>query len=364
MNFLKQKFYDIVVPYFSNRLETNNQQRVTKCGIYFEKVYQVLSWEDTRFSLVVFVIFNYLFWLLVHWQIRIFGLLFLIILILFIWDSFFFNDNQTDEQKKYTDMTDRMSSFIMDMIYNLKAFRKENSLMFCIGMSLVFFILNVIARNVSGYLFCYILLLLSFFIPLAIKLLPEETKTSMRNIIKSTFNIKGSVAEEELVPSLYDSHVENRDADLESLLTDRTADSASNSLASGITTMPSFLDMAEVEKDIEEEDLLPPYSHSDISSDSDIEHKELNIDSLHFNEDSSSSEEDKFLEKNTSFPKDYVDDSNSSTFANVQTNIDKIGNLVSNVLSYAQSIRKTDIKRENSSSDSEFEFVNSSDIKD
>ncbi|XP_056638603.1 reticulophagy regulator 1-like isoform X2 [Diorhabda sublineata] len=346
MNFLKQKFYDIVVPYFSNRLETNNQQRVTKCGIYFEKVYQVLSWEDTRFSLVVFVIFNYLFWLLVHWQIRIFGLLFLIILILFIWDSFFFNDNQTDEQKKYTDMTDRMSSFIMDMIYNLKAFRKENSLMFCIGMSLVFFILNVIARNVSGYLFCYILLLLSFFIPLAIKLLPEETKTSMRNIIKSTFNIKGSVAEEELVPSLYDSHVENRDADLESLLTDRTAD------------------MAEVEKDIEEEDLLPPYSHSDISSDSDIEHKELNIDSLHFNEDSSSSEEDKFLEKNTSFPKDYVDDSNSSTFANVQTNIDKIGNLVSNVLSYAQSIRKTDIKRENSSSDSEFEFVNSSDIKD
>ncbi|XP_057656420.1 uncharacterized protein LOC130893970 isoform X4 [Diorhabda carinulata] len=296
-----------------------------------------------RLNFQDFIIFKRL---LVHWQIRIFGLLFLIILILFIWDSFFLNDNQTDEQKKYTDMTDRMSSFIMDMIYNLKAFRKENSLMFCIGMSLVFFILNVIARNVSGYLFCYILLLLSFFIPLAIKLLPEETKTSMRNIIKSTFNIKGSVAEEELVPSLYDSHVENRDADLESLLTDRTAD------------------MAEVEKDIEEEDLLPPYSHSDISSDSDVEHKELNIDSLHFNEDSSSSEEDKFLEKNTSFPIDYVDDSNSSTFANVQTNIDKIGNLVSNVWSYAQSIRKTDIKRENSSSDSEFEFVNSSDIKD
>lgn len=364
MNFLKQKFYDIVVPYFSKQIETDNQQRVTKCGIYFERVHQVLSWEDTRFTLVVFVIFNYLFWLLVHWQIRIFGLLFMFLLILFIWDSFFLNDNQTDERKKYTDMTDKMSSMMMDIIYNLKELRKENQLMFCLCMSLIFFIFNVIARNMSGYLISYIVLLLSFFIPLGIKLLPEETIAYIGNIIKSTFNVKGTVAEEELVPSLYDSHLDNREADLESLLTDRTADSASNSLASGITTMPSFLDMAEVEKDIEEEDLLPPYSHGDISSDSEAEFKELNGNSFHFSEDSSSSEEDKFLEKNTSFPTDNVDDSSSSRLTDMQTNIDKIGNLVSNVWSYAQSIRKTDIKRENSSSGSEFEFVNSADIKD
>ncbi|XP_072390296.1 uncharacterized protein [Diabrotica undecimpunctata] len=362
MNFVRQKFVDVVIPYFSKRIETNKEQKVTKYGQYFEKIYEVLSWEDTRYSLIVFVVFNYLFWLMVQWQIKIVGLIFFILLILFLFDTFFPHSRQIEQPIKSADMVNNTYIVIMDIFYGMKAFRNENSLTFCVGMSIVFLIINIIARSVSGYLICYLLLLLSFFIPLGIKLLPEEVTSKIVNGIKYTFNVKGTLAEEELVPFICDKDFNNRDADLDSLCTDRTADSVSNSLISGISTMPSFLDMAEGDRDIEEEDLIPPLTPSDISSDSDLDHKEMSIDSSHFNGDSSS-EEERFLDNTAVFPADFTDDSgNTSRFASVRSNI---GQLVSNVWSYAGSSTKPEIKRQNSSSSSsEFEFVSSSDVKE
>lgn len=100
--------------------------------------------------------------------------------------------------------------------------------------------MSFLAKNMSGYILLYLSILAIFFLPLGYKMLPEEYKEYLKYTLKSVSNargiifnffifiikntyISGVLAEEELIPFISNKDFNNKDADLDSLLTDRTA---------------------------------------------------------------------------------------------------------------------------------------------
>ncbi|CAH1181003.1 unnamed protein product [Phyllotreta striolata] len=284
---------------------------------------------------------------MVHLEVKFFSVLFLSCLALFLWDSLLTNPEKYTP--KYTDIFDSTRIAIYDLVLNLKTLRRENPSTFCISLSLAFFVLRIIASTISGYEFIYYTLLVAFFLPLGFKLLPEEQAQRCKNSIKSVFNVSGILAEEELIPFINTDFI-NVDNDLDSLLTDRTADSVSTSLISGISGMPSHLDVIDNANDVDEDDLIPNRSVScELSSDSDSEHKDISFESSHFSRDSSS-EDERLLLKN-------------------DAPVASASPLSGTILNFVKSVvykNEAPIKRQNSnssSSSSDFEFVYKDDVK-
>lgn len=151
-------------------------------------------------------------------------------------------------------------------------------------------------------------------------------------------------------------------------------DSVTNSMASGISAMPSYLEVAESQNGIEEDDLLPrninqdgtSYTPGELSSDSDSDHRAIQFDSAHFNGDSSSEEENMHA-KGLRFSADLGEEPHKKAgtevgFSGVLSNFTAFGGvLVSNVLKSA--VANAPVERKNSS-DSEFEIIDSEDIED
>lgn len=138
--------------------------------------------------------------------------------------------------------------------------------------------------------------------------------------------------------------------------------------------MPSYLDVAENRDDIEEEDLIPnrakshetPLDQGELSSDSNSDNRDMKFDSTHFNGDSSS-EEEKLLGKGLKF----VDLTEKIT-PNMSKSESNFGGMLSNLATMSSSlltvalqsaVKSTSVEKENSSSDSEFEIINSDDVK-
>lgn len=120
--------------------------------------------------------------------------------------------------------------------------------------------------------------------------------------------------------------------------------------------MPSYLDVGEMQNDVQEEDLLPNRNITgDFSSESDSEHREISFASSHFSRDSSS-EDERLLEKDISF-NNVEEESKNSTFP---------GTLLNMVKSIVYK-NDTPVKRQDSdgssTSSSDFEFVNTDDVK-
>lgn len=199
-------------------------------------------------------------------------------------------------------------------------------------------------------------------------MLPQHVAVKMRTFLATLTTPKCILAEDELIPFIQGKDFGRVDADLESLLTDRTADSVTNSLVSGISTMPSYLEVTGTPCDIEEEDLLPragshgvSFTPGELSSDSDSDHREIRFDSDHFN--TSSSDEGPYS-KNLSFPKDVQESKDNAGFRNMIGSVitSVRGNLVGNM--FQSVMNKTPTKKTISESDSEFEFVEREDISD
>ncbi|KAJ8984833.1 hypothetical protein NQ317_013033 [Molorchus minor] len=302
MEYLQQK-----MRYFANIIgsplkanQINKEREVSRYELYFENIYKVLSWEDVTLTLIVFLVLNFLFWLI-----------------------------------------------------------------FCIIVSLFFFFMWVLGRSVSGYILLYLSLLTIFATSLVFKYLPEEYTIYIKQIVNSVGTSQGILAEEELIPFILNKDFSRTDADLDSLLTDRTADSATNSLVSGISMMPSYLDIVESQEGIKEDDLIPKniheavsYTPGELSSDSDSEHREIHFDSAHFNGDTSS-EEENLLAKGMQFSSDTIEPTKAGpALANVLSNFAALGGtLMANVL------KSNPVpERKDSSSDSEFEVINTDDI--
>lgn len=122
--------------------------------------------------------------------------------------------------------------------------------------------------------------------------------------------------------------------------------------------MPSYLD-AEDKESIEEDDLIPQkigLSLNVDSSDSDSEHKGIRFESKHFNGDSSSEEEI------------YARSLNFSNVDNIDSKlIDMGGAITENLVKVGNFIRMTvsnPLVRKDSSSDSEFEIINTDEAQE
>lgn len=137
--------------------------------------------------------------------------------------------------------------------------------------------------------------------------------------------------------------------------------------------MPSYLDVAENRDDIEEEDLIPnravshetPLDHGEFSSDSDSDHRDIKFDSTHFNGDSSS-EEEKLLGQGLKFVDltEKITPNTSKSESNFSGMLSNLATMSSSLLTVAlkSAAKSTPVEKENSSSDSEFEIINSDDV--
>lgn len=178
------------------------------------------------------------------------------------------------------------------------------------------------------------------------------------------------LAEDELIPFISQKDFNRKDPELESLLTDRTVDSVSNSFTSGAPSlMPSYLDVDnETRDDLLEDDLLPIQSSKsatpDRLSDTDSEGRGIHFDTSHFKGDSSSEEENMYV-RGLKYAKDVID------YAKEGENVDGgfIGGILSNMATMGSSLignasKSGKVIRKDSSSDSEFEIVNTDDAVD
>ncbi|EFA09515.1 uncharacterized protein LOC661523 isoform X2 [Tribolium castaneum] len=306
MDFLTRK----VRSFFISEEKSVKRREITRIDGYFELVYKILCWEDVSLTLSVFLVLNFLFWLVVQLQLRTFGVVFLLALVAFIGDAYFENGGALEVQSAHLEALDELKNDLMDVVFSLKALRKDSPSSFCIAMSFVFLMISFIAKNISGYVICYLMLLGVFFVPLGLSKLPPEYVNSVKQFIKTVGSDRGVLAEDELIPFISDKDFGQRDPDLDSLLTDKTADSVTNSLISGLASMPSHLD-GEDKESLAEEDLLPGgRSPGDTSSDSDSEHRGIRFESRHFNGDSS---EEEHFSRNLSFDKTARKDSSSDS---------------------------------------------------
>ncbi|RZC38043.1 uncharacterized protein BDFB_006489 [Asbolus verrucosus] len=375
MDFLTRKLRDLRSIFVSEE-KPEKKREITRFEGYFEFCYKILSWEDAALTLTVFLVLNFVFWLVIQLQLRFFGVIFLLSLAAFIGDSYLETSQLLMAQTTHLDALDELKNDFMDVILSLKALRKDSPSSFCIGMSFIFLAISFVAKNISGYVIFYLVLLGIFFIPLGLSKMPPRYVTSIKQFIKAVGSERGVLAEDELIPFISDKDFNQRDPDLDSLLTDKTAgryslsDSVTNSLISGLNSMPSHLD-AEDKESLEEEDLLPQgaaqgaisYTPGDLSSDSDSDHKGIRFESGHFNGDSSSEEE--IYAKNLNFAnvdnKDVVDKdvfSNIMNVATVSDNLMKMANIIK------MAVTTPPAQRKDSSSDSDFEIINSEEAEE
>ncbi|CAH1986440.1 unnamed protein product [Acanthoscelides obtectus] len=373
MQYIRSKFTNFT-SYFVKRVEENEGRKISKCDICCEQIYKVLNWENPKQTLTVFLVTLFLFWIVVQLQIKFFGMLFFGLLIAFLLDAYYDTKDLTNHSLEHIEAFEKFHHLIQDVVLNLRAIRKESPSSFCIGMSLIFLVMTVIANSMSGYMLTYLTILAIFFLPLGFKCLPEEHVGTLKILCRSILNPRGHVAEEELIPFICNKDFANRDNDdVDSLLTDKTADSASNSLISGLSQMPSYLDVAEIQNDIEEEDLIPhtssavSFTPGELSSDSDSERRDIHFEAAHFNGDSSS-EEEKLMGRDLRFAaiEEVIADGAKeqggiggmlgSIVSTVSSNL--VGNILKSNAPQAQ------IERKNSSSDSEFEIINTEDVKE
>lgn len=141
--------------------------------------------------------------------------------------------------------------------------------------------------------------------------------------------------------------------------------------------MPSYLDAEGSLDGLEEEDLDLPQRQalanaiSEYSSDSDSEHKNIEFDSAHFNRDSSSEDENGYTKGLMFSDSKDVPDSNvlqasiaQSLGAGLISNLTNVGtNILTNVLKTVNASSTTAAER-CSSSESEFEIIDSEDLNE
>ncbi|KAK9880125.1 hypothetical protein WA026_008640 [Henosepilachna vigintioctopunctata] len=352
---------------------------------HMENVFKVLSWNDPFISWCSFIVVNLLFWLMIWLELKVLGLLFLLVAILFFYDYLFCNNGSTSDVEITDELHPDIEQFrcaVNSAFSNMCTIRNQNPPVFCLVMSIFFLILSLITRSMSGILLTYLTILGTFFLPLAYKNLPLQVKYAIENIIRSAFSFQDIIAEDDLIPIQTQCKVGDID-DWESLDTEKTAESVTNSL-SELSSMPSFMD-AEDNNEILEEDLMPlnttinkdkTPSVADLSSDSDSELKEIRLKESNGSKDTSSDEGSKFEEglhfsEETAGSKGTIEKQNKKIgFYNVLSNwasalsASSLSLPLPNFMGVIRSTEQRSISTtRNSGSESEFEVVNYEDVK-
>ncbi|KAL1491847.1 hypothetical protein ABEB36_012382 [Hypothenemus hampei] len=289
---------------FTAREPAVNAGQVGLMDIYMELILDIITWKDTAKTITTLFVGNLITLLLLTLEIRFYGTLAIIALNIFVFD--FLN-----RETLYSNYTGEYGSIISDIksvakkcFSRLWLLRHESAIVFYPLVCLGWWALYYISRHVSQTLIFYLIFVLSIFCCKVLMQLPESVTCQIKDF---WYNLSTtSCAEVDLIPYIQKKDLNKRDADTESLLTDRTTDSVTISWASGITSMPSYLEIEDsVDNILEEDDLLPntkpgvSYTPGESStSESDSENKEIKFDSDHFN---ASSSDDDPLTKDLAF---------------------------------------------------------------
>lgn len=369
MNYL-EKVRNYITNIFIKSSQTVEKAEVSLMDVYLEKIISVLVWKSKEQTLRTFFTLNTIFWVMLMLNLKFYGILAALALLVFIYDMWSRETLYLEFKGEYLSLVQSIKNVVVRITNVFKNLRRDSPWIFCASMSLFFLMLRIVSLSISGRALSYILFFVAFVLPICYKFLPESIAMNVQTVITNMSTPKWNLAEDELIPFIQGKDFGKGDADLESLLTDHTADSVTNSLVSGMSAMPSYLEVAEAPRDIEEEDLIPragsrsvSFTPGELSSDSDSDHREIRFDSDHFN--TSSSDEDPYS-KNLRFPIDVKDIPREtggikSMLSSVITSVS--GNLVTNMFQSAM-YKKTPVKTTNSESDSDFEMVEPDDISD
>ncbi|KAB0794585.1 hypothetical protein PPYR_11424 [Photinus pyralis] len=343
------------------RLLPPGKAQTSRTDAYLNAVYKVLVWDDPKISFMTLGVLHVLLWLIVQLELRFYGVIFLVSLLLFLCDLYFERKELKAERNSSSDAMRQVGRILSNISLHLQGLRKDSPSMFCVIMCGIFLSLTVVARNVSGFALSYLILLAIFTGPLIISRLPSEYLLNVKDIVQNIGSNEGLLAESELLPFIANKDFNEKDPELESLLTDKTADSVTNSLISGLMSMPSHLDAEGSLDGLEEEDLefnmrakpsaAISYTPGEISSDSDSDHKGMSFESSHFNRDSSS-EDENLYSKGLRFSEAPKSDPEPGTSQlTILSNLTAIGSsLITTVLKSGGTPKRKD-------SDSDFEII-------
>ncbi|XP_044755220.1 reticulophagy regulator 1-like [Coccinella septempunctata] len=338
---------------------------------YFGDICMMLSWKYPYYTLTNFIVLNFFLWLAAYSQFQLLGLIFTIILIKFLYQNTLgFQMNTQSFSANHEEFLDKFRN----LITSISLYRNDNPSEFCVMMSLFFFILAYIASIFSGVLLSFFSLWCIFLTPLAYANMPPNMKEKLENVLSTLGRFQATIQEEDLFPL----PVENNDnEDLESLGTDRTADSVTNSLISGMSSMPSFLD-AEDDNEIMEEDLMPinpsqnhelSPNYAELSTDSESEIKDIAFKESQFSR-GSSSDEDGAFEEGLRF-EETQNQSQQEPKGLVHNIVDyvtstggfQLPNFFNNATTSMQSTGNKNISRESSTSEEDFEIIDANELK-
>ncbi|XP_050310740.1 uncharacterized protein LOC126746495 [Anthonomus grandis grandis] len=356
--------------YKSKKIEQKDSPRVGVLELYLERVLRILTWESTEKTLKVFFLLNTLFWVNLMINLRFYGVISLLTLIIFIFDN-------VVRDRLYAEHTGQYASIIGDLregFYNMFTIigflRRDSPLVFYSSTALFFMTLQMIGRSVPGEFIIYLVFLGIFFLPAGLSLLPEPVIAYIQTVTKELVTPRHLLAEDELMPFIQEKDP-NTDPELESLLTDRSQDSFISNLASGLQTMPSYLEVAGVPDEIQEEDLIPytnkpgvTHSPGDSSTDSESEQKGLFFDSDHFN--GSSSEEDFTRGMPRTISEGLPQESAPSMFRSMLSTMGNnvVVNMFQSAIVGSSQSPSEPRRRIGSDSDSDFEIVNADEVAD
>ncbi|KAF5292609.1 hypothetical protein FQA39_LY13942 [Lamprigera yunnana] len=358
---------------------TQRRIEISRTDAYLNGMYKVLTWDDPKVSALALGLLHVLLWVIVQLELRFYGVIFLIFLILFLCDFLFEKYDIKAERSSSSDAMRQVGALLRNTVFHLQNLRNENPSIFCITMCVIFLSLTVVARNISGFALVYLMLLAIFTCPIMISRIPPDYLLNFRHIFQTMGSNEELLAESELLPYIENKELEENDADLESCLTDKTADSATSSLIYGMASMPSHLDAEGGSLDgLEEEDLeftmrspnsvAVSYTPGETSSDSDSEHKRMNFESSHFTRDSSSDDESHYA-KGLHFSevtKD-VGDSKIQSNPSAQSSLGVFSNITSLGTSFVSNLLKSSVATTTSTSkrkdsDSDFEIIDTNEV--
>ncbi|KAB0797219.1 hypothetical protein PPYR_08213 [Photinus pyralis] len=322
------------------RLLPPGKAQTSRTDAYLNAVYKVLVWDDPKISFMTLGVLHVLLWLIVQLELRFYGVIFLVSLLLFLCDLYFERKELKAERNSSSDAMRQVGRILSNISLHLQGLRKDSPSMFCVIMCGIFLSLTVVARNVSGFALSYLILLAIFTGPLIISRLPSEYLLNVKDIVQNIGSNEGLLAESELLPFIANKDFNEKDPELESLLTDKTAGS---------------LDGLE-EEDLEFNMRAKPsaaisYTPGEISSDSDSDHKGMSFESSHFNRDSSS-EDENLYSKGLRFSEAPKSDPEPGTSQlTILSNLTAIGSsLITTVLKSGGTPKRKD-------SDSDFEII-------
>ncbi|XP_019874492.1 uncharacterized protein LOC109602534 isoform X2 [Aethina tumida] len=349
MNYLYGTVQTLSRLIFKRKPESPPEQReISRFEYYAEVVTDLLAWKDVAVTLQFFVGFHFVFWYILYLELKFLGVIFLALLVYFVIDSVMEYKYSNQILRPYSE--DCYNFDITELMRGILEHRKDRPLSFCIMTVFALFLVNSAAYRLTQALFLYIVFLCTFLGPLIWKHLPEDVKTALKDNLGRFQSQAAVLAEEELIPFISEERGDNRDPDRDSLLTDGTQDSLTNSLTTGISAMPSHLD---VNDDASRTPSFTPTKglSSDSESESDS-NKEIYFHSKHFN-GSSSSEDDLYKQKGAQFSQEVLDAARGEGFSGL---LQLGSNLVSSVMTRAlpqQPVRRT----ASSSSESDFEII-------